>query len=186
MTAYISYARERIHPRLTTNASELLVQTYVSMRSAGFDPRTSEKRITATTRQLESMSVKSGCFCFLLANAICRIRLSEAHARMRFSDKVEEEDVQEAARLIREALKESATDPTTGLIDVRTHVFSYEGPAHQSSSSTFSILVKACSNARCVVTCARKFSTFWNLGILETAVCAGRMCHKLLKSKVAS
>ena len=49
-----------------------------------------------------------------------RIRLSEAHARMRFSDKVEEEDVQEAARLIREALKESATDPTTGLIDVRS------------------------------------------------------------------
>lgn len=41
---------------------------------------------------------------------------------MRFSDKVEVEDVEEAARLIREALKESATDPTTGLIDVSSYL----------------------------------------------------------------
>lgn len=46
------------------------------MRSAGYDTRTSDRRITATTRQLESM-----------------IRLSEAHARMRFSDTVEAQDV---------------------------------------------------------------------------------------------
>lgn len=99
---YISFARERISPQLTESATDLLVQFYVTMRSAGYDSRTSESRITATTRQLESM-----------------IRLSEAHARMRFSDKVEAVDVNEANRLIREALKESATDPTTGLIDVR-------------------------------------------------------------------
>ena len=69
------------------------------MRSAGIDSRGgSDRRITATTRQLESM-----------------IRLSEAHARMRFSDRVELQDVEEANRLIREALKESATDPVTGL-----------------------------------------------------------------------
>jgi DNA replication licensing factor MCM4 len=36
------------------------------------------------------------------------IRLSEAHARMRFSERVELEDVQEAGRLIRAALRESA------------------------------------------------------------------------------
>lgn len=72
------------------------------MRSAGIDARGgSDRRITATTRQLESM-----------------IRLSEAHARMRFSDRVELKDVEEANRLIREALKESATDPVTGLIDL--------------------------------------------------------------------
>lgn len=69
------------------------------MRKAGEDSRTSERRITATTRQLESM-----------------IRLSEAHARMRFSETVDLQDVEEASRLIREALKESATDPITGLI----------------------------------------------------------------------
>lgn len=61
------------------------------MRKAGIDSRTQEKRITATTRQLESM-----------------IRLSEAHARMRWSEEVELEDVEEANRLIKSALRESA------------------------------------------------------------------------------
>ena len=56
----------------------------VDMRKAGVDSRTQEKRITATTRQLESM-----------------IRLSEAHARMRFSERVELVDVHEAQRLIK-------------------------------------------------------------------------------------
>lgn len=67
----------------------------------GADPASSEKRITATTRQLESM-----------------IRLSEAHARMRFSEFVETEDVKEAVRLMREAIRMSAMDPRTGKIDM--------------------------------------------------------------------
>jgi DNA replication licensing factor MCM4 len=71
------------------------------MRNMGDDPRASEKRITATTRQLESM-----------------IRLSEAHARMRFSEFVELVDVKEAYRLMREAIRTSAMDPRTGKIDM--------------------------------------------------------------------
>jgi DNA replication licensing factor MCM4 len=67
----------------------------------GDDPRASEKRITATTRQLESM-----------------IRLSEAHARMRLSPFVELRDVREAYRLMREAIRMSAMDPRTGKIDM--------------------------------------------------------------------
>lgn len=91
LTAYITYARAKVHPVLTEQASNALVSAYVEMRKLGTDSRTQEKRITATTRQLESM-----------------IRLSEAHARMRFSERVELEDVQEAGRLIRAALRESA------------------------------------------------------------------------------
>lgn len=71
------------------------------MRKLGEDPGTAERRITATTRQLESM-----------------IRLSEAHARMRFSPFVELQDVKEACRLMREAIRASATDPRTGAIDM--------------------------------------------------------------------
>ncbi len=67
----------------------------------GDDPRASEKRITATTRQLESM-----------------IRLSEGHARMRMSEFVEVADVREAYRLMREAIRTSAMDPRTGKIDM--------------------------------------------------------------------
>ncbi|KAK4702874.1 DNA replication licensing factor MCM4, partial [Phenoliferia sp. Uapishka_3] len=101
LSAYISWARNHIHPVLTDEASEALVKAYVDMRNVGNDGRSNDRRITATTRQLESM-----------------IRLSEAHARMRYSYHVELEDVMEANRLIREALKESATDPLTGLIDL--------------------------------------------------------------------
>jgi DNA replication licensing factor MCM4 len=101
LTAYITYARAKIHPVLTEDASNALVTAYVDMRKVGLDSRTQEKRITATTRQLESM-----------------IRLSEAHARMRFSETVDLEDVVEANRLIKSALRESATDPLTGQIDL--------------------------------------------------------------------
>ncbi|CAO1616067.1 unnamed protein product [Sympodiomycopsis kandeliae] len=101
LTAYISYARNNVHPVISREAGDALAQRYVELRKVGEDPRSSERRITATTRQLESM-----------------IRLSEAHARLRFSQTVNEDDVEEACRLIKEAAKSSATDPTTGLIDL--------------------------------------------------------------------
>lgn len=71
------------------------------MRKLGEDVRAAERRITATTRQLESM-----------------IRLAEAHAKMRLSEEVTADDVQEAVRLIKSALKQAATDARTGLIDM--------------------------------------------------------------------
>lgn len=46
------------------------------------------------------------------------VRLSEAHAKMRLSEVVEESDVNEAVRLIQSALKQAATDVRTGLIDM--------------------------------------------------------------------
>jgi DNA replication licensing factor MCM4 len=101
LTAYISYARHNIQPKLTENASKALVDAYVGMRALGADVRSQDRRITATTRQLESM-----------------IRLSEAHAKMRLSLTVEASDVEEAVRLIKSALKQAATDARTGLIDM--------------------------------------------------------------------
>ena len=70
---------------------------YVEMRRLGGH----KKVITATPRQLESM-----------------IRISEALARMRLSDTVEQHDVKEALRLMKAAMKQSMTDPNTGLIDM--------------------------------------------------------------------
>ncbi|XP_076927292.1 DNA replication licensing factor MCM4-like [Bidens hawaiensis] len=57
--------------------------------------------ITATPRQLESV-----------------MRLNEALARIRFSEEVEKKDVVEPFRLLEVALKQSATDPATGTIDM--------------------------------------------------------------------
>jgi DNA replication licensing factor MCM4 len=97
LASYIEYARTQVNPTITAEAGSELVSSYVAMRSLGG----SDKRITATTRQLESM-----------------IRLSEAHARMRFSDFVQVQDVREAGQLMREAIKSSAMDPRTGNIDM--------------------------------------------------------------------
>ncbi|KAI5954479.1 mcm4 [Candida jiufengensis] len=101
LTLYIQYAKEKFKPVMTEEGKNELVKSYVEMRKLGEDVRVNEKRITATTRQLESM-----------------IRLSEAHAKMRFSDKVELIDVKEAVRLIKSAIKDYATDPITGRIDM--------------------------------------------------------------------
>ncbi|XP_014217323.1 DNA replication licensing factor MCM4 [Copidosoma floridanum] len=94
---YIAYAKEHCHPVLSEEAQQRLVQAYVDMRRVG----SGHGQITAYPRQLESL-----------------IRLAEAHAKIRLSNKVEMKDVEEAWRLHREALKQSATDPLTGKIDV--------------------------------------------------------------------
>ncbi|KAF9169193.1 hypothetical protein BGX20_010679 [Mortierella sp. AD010] len=96
LTSYISYARNHYHPVLDEDASSTLIQCYLDLRKLG-----GGKQITATTRQLESM-----------------IRLAEARAKLRLSNVVEKADVEEASRLIREGLKESAMDPRTGLLDM--------------------------------------------------------------------
>lgn len=94
---YIAFAKEHIHPTLNEESQQRLIQAYVDMRRVG----SGRGQITAYPRQLESL-----------------IRLSEAHAKMRFSNVVEIEDVEEAWRLHREALKQSAIDPLSGKIDI--------------------------------------------------------------------
>ncbi|KAI5172115.1 DNA replication licensing factor MCM4 [Nematocida sp. LUAm3] len=92
---YIKEGR-KINPKITQKASEEITSGYLELRQLG-----SGKSVTATTRQLESI-----------------IRLSEAHARMRLSDAVDPQDVQEAMRLIKDSLHIYAIDPITGRIDM--------------------------------------------------------------------
>ncbi|KAJ2232955.1 MCM DNA helicase complex subunit [Coemansia sp. RSA 485] len=114
LTRYVAYARRYVRPHISDEAAAALVQAYVDLRKMGRDTAATNTttgavqagsapsgRVTATARQLESM-----------------IRMSEAHAKMRLSPTVEVGDVQEASRLMRDALRESATDPRTGLIDL--------------------------------------------------------------------
>lgn len=101
LMAYVSYARNNIHPRLSDEAAEELTRGYVEMRRRGNFAGSSKKVITATPRQIESL-----------------IRLSEALARIRFSELVEKRDVTEAFRLLVVAMQQSATDHSTGTIDM--------------------------------------------------------------------
>ena len=97
LTKYINYARTNIHPQIPAKLINGIVEQYVSMRRLGV----SKKTITATPRQLESI-----------------IRLAEALAKMRLSNRVAKKDVDEAVRLIKVATQSAATDPTTGLVDM--------------------------------------------------------------------
>merc|ERR1719381_278368 len=94
---YITYAKQPFNPKLTEEAGTQLIQSYVKMRQVG----SGRGQVTAFPRQLKSL-----------------IRLAEAHAKLRFSQTVDLVDVEEASRLHREALKQSATDPLSGKIDV--------------------------------------------------------------------
>ncbi len=70
------------------------------MRRAG-NNSSNKGTVSATPRQLESL-----------------IRISEAFAKMKLSRFVDEQDVMMAFELIKDALKQSATDPSTGMIDM--------------------------------------------------------------------
>lgn len=94
---YIAYARATCQPKLTPESAQKLANAYADMRALGL----SRKTVSATPRQLESL-----------------IRLSEALARMRLANTVEESDVDEAVRLMRVAMQQSSIDPRTGQIDM--------------------------------------------------------------------
>ena len=97
MAKYISYARRYVNPTIPDEVTRVFVNEYKNMRSMGINKKT----ITATPRQLESL-----------------IRISESLAKMRLSPCVETKDVEEAVRLIRTAMQQSAVDPKTGTIDM--------------------------------------------------------------------
>uniref|UniRef100_A0A914IAH7 DNA replication licensing factor MCM4 n=1 Tax=Globodera rostochiensis TaxID=31243 RepID=A0A914IAH7_GLORO len=94
---YIAYAKANVRPELGDETVQLLIDKYQFMRQQGQQAG----MISAYPRQLESL-----------------IRLAEAFAKMRLSQTVTEADVEMAYSLHREALRQSATDPDTGLIAV--------------------------------------------------------------------
>lgn len=94
---YLLYARKRVKPRVTHEAKQELIDCYIRMRQMG----KSMGVPSAYPRQLESL-----------------IRLAEAHSKVKLQRDVTVENVREAYRLYREALKQAATDPTTGRVDI--------------------------------------------------------------------
>lgn len=76
---YLAYAKDHIHPTLSADAQQRLIQAYVDMRKVG----AGRGQISAYPRQLESL-----------------IRLAEAHAKVRLSPTVQIEDVEEAWRQV--------------------------------------------------------------------------------------
>jgi replicative DNA helicase Mcm len=98
---YVAYARQRCYPKLTDAAIIELKEYYVKMRGGDDKGETTIKPIPISARQLEAL-----------------VRLSEASAKMRLSEKVTKRDAQTAIELIHYCLQQIGVDPETGKIDM--------------------------------------------------------------------
>lgn len=101
---YIDYAKEHVHPMLSDEATQQLLESYLELRNptgGSISNHHGSRTISATPRQLESL-----------------VRTSEALAKMRYAWVVEGADAREAVRLLKVATQAAATDPRTGRIDM--------------------------------------------------------------------
>ncbi|MCS7122500.1 MAG: minichromosome maintenance protein MCM [Candidatus Micrarchaeota archaeon] len=95
---YISYAR-RQNPRLTDGAIERIKRYYITLREEG----ASKGNVAITPRYLEGM-----------------IRLAEAHAKFRMSDRVDVVDADVGIGLMKKVIESVLKDPETGEVSVDT------------------------------------------------------------------
>ena len=98
---YISYAKQRITPKMTLAAIEEIKNFYVTLRASAAKEENEIKSIPISARQLEAL-----------------VRLSEASAKVRLSDKVTKRDAQRAVSLLKSSMKEVAYDAETGKFDI--------------------------------------------------------------------
>ncbi|CAL2030869.1 unnamed protein product [Caenorhabditis brenneri] len=135
---YIAYAKANVHPKLTDDASQFIIEKYIFMRKAGAQ----HGQITAYPRQLESL-----------------VRLSEAHAKIRLSGEVTVEDVDKAFTLWREALRQSAVDPATGRVDVAILASGKSSSGRKAVEHMCEVILKQLQTAKGFVTSKALFQT---------------------------
>ena len=92
---YIAYAKRKIIPTITDEVAEAMNNFYVTLRRRGID----DDSIPITPRQLDAL-----------------VRLAEASARARLSEKVSMEDFERAKRIMMSFMSEVATDE--GIVDM--------------------------------------------------------------------
>ncbi len=97
---YIAYAKQHVSPLLTEEAVNEILSFYVNIRNQS---QRDEKirRISITARQLEAL-----------------VRMAEASARVRLSERVSKEDALKAIELLTYSLSEFGIDKETGKFDI--------------------------------------------------------------------
>ncbi len=98
---YISYVKQKVSPKLTDGAIQDIKSFYVSLRNSPQQGDESIKPIPISARQLEAL-----------------VRLSEAVAKIRLSDKVTVKDTKRAITLLKHCLMQVGFDPETGKMDI--------------------------------------------------------------------
>ena len=98
---YLSYARKKIKPILTDSAIDEIKNFYVELRNKGGSSEEEIKPIPISARQLEAL-----------------VRLAEASAKIRLSDKVLKADAKRAIEILKHCLMQVGFDYETGQIDI--------------------------------------------------------------------
>ena len=94
---YIAYAKRNCYPMMTEEAKAQIRDFYVDLRAKG---QGEDAPVPVTARKLEAL-----------------VRLSEASARMRLSDTVDEGDAERVIDIVRSCLQDIGVDPETGEFD---------------------------------------------------------------------
>lgn len=99
LRAWVAYAKQRYRPKIDdSEAGEKIAEWYASIRQSGGGE---DSPIPFNARNLQAV-----------------IRLSEASARARLSETVNNEDIERAKGLVQESLEQVGLDPETGKVDI--------------------------------------------------------------------
>ncbi len=102
MKKYISYVRQKVHPKLSNSAVDEIKSFYVNLRNSNQGTTGDEiKPIPISARQLEAL-----------------VRLSEGSARVRMSEKVNRDDAKRAISLLKNCLMQVGFDQETNQFDI--------------------------------------------------------------------
>ncbi|MFB6152089.1 MAG: LAGLIDADG family homing endonuclease, partial [Haloarculaceae archaeon] len=94
---YVAYAKRNCFPTMTEEAREAIEDFYVDLRIQGQDE---DAPVPVTARKLEAL-----------------VRLAEASARIRLSDRVTAEDAERVIGIVRDQMEAIGVDPETGELD---------------------------------------------------------------------
>ena len=96
---YVAWSKRNVFPVMSDEARKKFLEFYIGLRRQGYDDE--EEPVPVTARQLEAL-----------------IRLGEAKARTRLSDKITVEDAESVIEVVNYCLKHVFTDPETDKLDV--------------------------------------------------------------------
>jgi len=121
---YVAYAKQNIKPKLTDKAMDIIQNFYVDFRN------TSENTVSLTPRHLEAF-----------------IRLSEASAKVRLSDKVTVGDAKRAIKIVDTYLMSTCIDPETGHIDIDKIAIGLSHSQQDRMKTIIDAISNLCSNS---------------------------------------
>jgi len=96
---YVAWSKRNVFPVMSDEAKSKFLEFYIGLRRQGYDDE--EAPVPVTARQLEAL-----------------IRLGEAKARTRMSNKVTVDDAESVIEVVNYCLKHVFTDPETDKLDV--------------------------------------------------------------------